>query len=353
MTARYALPWLRPAQALAELSEREPTPIVSLCAVIDGRPITIGLKLESESRWGSVKDRTALGLVSSVVDLLEDPDAAIVESTSGNLGAALASIARILNRRFVAVVDPSLSPALAARMTAMGAELEYVSRPDDQGGYLDARLARVADLLAGTPGAVWTDQYHNPANPLAHYRSTAPELLGQAPHADAIFIAVSTGGTLAGISRYARQHASGVRIVAVDVPGSQVFAEPTGSRLLTGIGASRRSSFLRPGAYDDVILVDDARAITVGHQVRRATGLSLGGSSAAAVAACLEYARQHPEISAPVCLCPDDGRSYARTIYDAGWLASKSIDVTRWDMSAVILQVKENSHGRRVPGHPG
>jgi 2,3-diaminopropionate biosynthesis protein SbnA len=316
------------AAVLAELDRtRPPTSVATMRADVDGRAVRIGLKLESDNPWGSIKDRTALALVRSVAHRLTHPDAVLVESTSGNLGVALAGIAAALDRRFVAVVDPHLSPDVAARLTDAGAELDVVADQDAHGGYLHARLRRVAELLDRTPHSVWTDQYHNPANPAAHYRGTAPQLLRQMPDVDAVFVAVSTGGTLAGVGRYLRSHRADVRVVAVDVPSSAVFGPPTARRLLTGIGASRRSAFLRPGDWDDVVLVDDAVAVAVCHEVHRRAGWRLGGSGGAVLTACLRYLRDHPELRAPVCLCPDDGSSYLATFYDDRWLADRGLDL--------------------------
>ena len=307
-----------------------PTSMAALRAVIDSRPVRIELKLESDNRWGSIKDRTAMALVKSVARQMEHRDAVLVESTSGNLGVALAEIASALDRRFIAVVDPNISPVLAARLTDTGAELDYVSQPDQQGGFLDARLRRVAELLRQMPEAVWTNQYHNPANPMAHYRGTAPQLLRQAPDVDAVFVAVSTGGTLTGVSRYLRLHRPHARVIAVDVPASRIFGEPTGRRLLTGIGASRPSEFLRPGDWDDVVLVDDDDAIAVCHALKCRTGWELGGSSGAVVAACLQYLRHHPHLQAPVCVCADGGTSYRATLYDDDWLAERGLAPRAW-----------------------
>ena len=251
--------------------------------------------------------------------------AALVESTSGNLGVALASAARALGISFTAVVDPSLSPVLAERMTGLGAELSEVSRRDAQGGYLSARLDRVAALLAAEPALVWTDQYHNPANPLAHCQGTGPELHKQAPGSmDAVFVAVSTGGTLAGLGRYLRGRQPKARVIAVDVPGSRVFADPAGTRLLTGIGASRPSAFLRPGDWDDVVIVDDADTVSHCHTLAETTGIRLGGSSGAVLAACARYLAEHPEITSPVCVCPDSGGNYTQTLYAPKWLADRA-----------------------------
>jgi 2,3-diaminopropionate biosynthesis protein SbnA len=314
-------------QLIVSAGTSKATPMVTVRATVGGREVPIRLKMEAANRWGSIKDRTALALAASVGEQLIRPDAVLVESTSGNLGVALAAVAAKLDRLFVAVVDPNMSPALERRLSRAGAKLDVVTEPDEQGGYLSARLNRVTELLEQIPNAVWTDQYHNPANPLAHEQWTAPEILEQAPDADAMFVAVSTGGTLAGISRYMRRTAPRVRMIGVDVPGSRVFGEPTGTRLLTGIGASRRSTFLRPGDWDETSLTADATAIAMCHEVRRSTGLFLGGSSGAVVAACLAYLATHPEITAPVCVCPDGGESYTETLYDRGWLAGRGIDL--------------------------
>ena len=318
--------------ALERMSTRQQTRVVPIRVCARGRDFVIRLKLEAGNRWGSIKDRTAIGLVASVASRLDDASATIIESTSGNLGAALAMIAKELDRRFIAVVDPKLSAIVAARMTAAGATLDFVREPDRHGGYLDARLARVAELLEAIPGAVWTDQYHNPANPLVHRTSTGPELFRQAGDCDSAFVAVSTGGTLAGISQYLRPRGPWIRLIAVDVPGSRVFGEPAGPRLLSGIGASRASSFLTPADWDDVMIVDDETAIAACHQVRDATGLCLGGSSGAVVAACVRYLIREPDVTAPVCVCPDGGASYAHTIYNEDWLRGKAIDLARWQL---------------------
>ena len=315
--------WLRRMAA-----ERPDTGIAAVAAEVAGRVVTIRLKLEAESRWGSIKDRTAMNLIASVADRLSGAAPVVVESTSGNLGVALAAICASLRVRFIAVVDPTLPPVLADRMRDDGAELDLVTAGDRR-GYLAARIGRVGELCSRLPNAVWTDQYHNPANPGAHYEGTARELdrqLGQAM--DAVFVAVSTGGTLAGLGRYMHRFRPGVQVVAIDVAGSQVFGPATGRRLLTGIGASRRSTFLRPGDYDDVQIVEEEAAIACCHALAESAGLWVGGSSGAVLAGCLRYLAAHPEISTPICLCPDGGDSYQHSVYDQAWLTRHAVKLS-------------------------
>jgi N-(2-amino-2-carboxyethyl)-L-glutamate synthase len=302
------------------------TPIATLEAEVAGRPRTIVAKLESRNLCGSIKARTAFSLVRSVFDRGVDPNAVLVESTSGNVGIALGFIARMLGVRFIAVVDPKLSPVVREKIEEQGAEIVQVNEPDPQGGYLLSRIDRVAELCRTMPGAVWVNQYSNPANPEIHYRQTGPEIYHQTwGDADAIFVAASTGGTLAGIARYFRERKPRTKLVGVDAVGSIIFTDEPGPRRLTGIGASRKSDFLTPDCYDDYVLVNDERAFAFCHAVHEQTGLSVGGSSGAVFAGCTSYLARHPEIETPVCICADSGESYARTIFNDRWLAEQRV----------------------------
>ncbi|RDI73919.1 Cysteine synthase [Gaiella occulta] len=303
------------------------TPVVPVELTVRGRGRTVYLKLEGANPYGSLKDRTA----ASLVDGLErrgalEPGSVLVESTSGNLGVALAAIARRRGYRFVAVVDPKTTPENLAQLRRLGARIDCVETPDEAGGYLLARLERVRELCAS--GAfVWPDQYSNPANPRAHEQGTAPELLDQLHgDLDAVFVPVSTGGTLAGLARCFRRDSPATRIVAVDARGSVALGGRPGTRLLTGIGASRRSSFLTADLYDQSVLVGDAEAFAFCRALAAGTGISVGGSSGAALAACARLLARDPDLVRVACLCPDRGDRYASTIYDDGWLSRNGID---------------------------
>jgi N-(2-amino-2-carboxyethyl)-L-glutamate synthase len=298
------------------------TPMWPVTLLVGGRARVAHLKVEGENPCGSIKDRTALALVTSLErgGRLRS-DSVLVESTSGNLGVALALIARARGYPFVAVVDPKTTAENLARMRALGATIEMVDAPDHTGGYLVSRLRRVAALCASSPRFVWTDQYSNPANPAAHYKGTGPEIRRQMPATvKAVFIPVSTGGTLAGIGRYLRETSPATEIVAVDARGSVIFGGQPGPRRLTGIGSSRASAFVGPRLYDDHILVGDEAAFTACRMLARATGIRVGGSSGAALAACAQYLGRHPDVREIVCVCPDHGDNYSTSIYSDAWL---------------------------------
>lgn len=296
-------------------------PVRTVRVDIAGVPRTITLKLEGHSPWRSVKGRTALSLVESVADRLTAGGATVVESTSGNLGLALSAICRDLGLRFIAVVDHRQSPVIQKAIEANGGELDWVRTPADASTHLQDRLARVRELVRDVPGAVWPNQYENDANWRVHATWTAPELDAQAgATAQALFAGVSTGGTLAGLARYFRRARPGLRIVAVDVHGSTVFGGTPRPRLLTGIGAGRPSAFLDRADCDDVLLVDERRAVACCHTLREDTGIAVGGSSGAVLAGCLDYLYRHPEVRHAVCLCPDLGDHYGPTVYHPAWL---------------------------------
>jgi N-(2-amino-2-carboxyethyl)-L-glutamate synthase len=304
------------------------TPMVRIMLTIEGRERLVHLKLEGANPFGSLKDRTAAGLIADLErrGLLLD-GSLLLESTSGNLGIALAAIARRRGYGFHAVVDPKTTPENLARLRALEARIELVDTVDQAGGYLLSRLARVEELCARSDAFVWPDQYTNPASPRVHERGTGPELLAQLHgRLDAVFVPVSTGGTLAGIARFLRRASRSTRVVAVDAVGSVALGGRPAPRLLTGIGASRPSAFLSADLYDERIKVDDAEAFAFCRVLAVTTGIRIGGSGGAALAACARLLAAGSELGRVVCLCPDRGESYASTIYNDRWLASHGID---------------------------
>jgi 2,3-diaminopropionate biosynthesis protein SbnA len=304
------------------------TPLAKIVLTLAGSDRLVHLKLEGANPHGSLKDRTAVSLVDDLERRgLLQRGSIIVESTSGNLGVALAAVARGRGYRFLAVVDPKTTPENLDRLRRLGARIELVQTPDEAGGYLLSRLERVGELCASSSRLVWPDQYTNPANPRAHEHGTGPELLEQLDSdLDLVLVPVSTGGTLAGIARFLRRESPATRIVAVDALGSIALGGRPGPRLLTGIGASRRSSFVSADLYDDRVLVADADAFAFCHALAACTGIRVGGSSGAALAACARLLANEAELGRVACLCPDRGDSYESTIYDDGWLRRHGID---------------------------
>jgi 2,3-diaminopropionate biosynthesis protein SbnA len=304
------------------------TPVLPLMMEAGGEERAVFLKLEGQSPAGSSKYRTAWFLLEDLERKGRlSASSVIVESTSGNLGVALALLCRERNLRFLAVIDPNTTEEYIQRMRALGAGIEIAAEPDENQGYLFSRLRAVKRLCASSDVYVWPDQYGNPVNPLAHCTTTAPEIREQVPRRiDAIFVAVSTGGTLAGIARHFRTESPRTSIVAVDVTGSAALGGTPGPRLLTGIGSARRSTLLDSSDYDRARWIPDRLAIRFCRGFAAATGIKLGGSSGAVLAACAAEMADSPEIGCAVCVCPDFGANYESTIYNDEWLRRAGIE---------------------------
>jgi len=303
------------------------TPLVPVRTTLRGRSHTLLLKLEGANPFGSIKDRTAYGLLRAIEEQRGAGRRTVVESTSGNLGVALAALCRFRGHTFIAIVDPKVQTENLALMAHFGAEIVMVTEADKNDSYSVARLNRVRELLDENPALIWTDQYSNIANPLAHCRHTGPEILQQAGSTDAIFVPVSTGGIAAGVKTHVRQAGPATRVVAVDVVGSVAIGGDSGPRHLTGIGANMRSRFVAESDVDDRAWVRDAPAVAVCRKLKAETGLDVGGSSGATIAACLSYLGDHSHLSRPVCVCPDGGWKYQDTVYDHGWASRNGLDI--------------------------
>ena len=298
------------------------TPLEPINLMINGKARTVHLKLESGNLTGSMKMRTGLALMQHLAEQGKlHRNSVIIESTSGNLGVALALLCQTYQYQFVAVIDPKTTPENIQKMRAYNAQIELVDQPDQVGGYLLSRLARIQELCQQRPEYVWTDQYGSPANPQIHYTSTGPEVYRQMDgRVDAVFVPVSTGGTLTGIGRYFREASPATRIIGVDAWGSVAFGGTPAPRKLTGIGSSRQSAFITRDIYDLHMLVKDEEAFAFCRSLFLATGIKVGGSSGATLAACVRHLQDQPELEHVVCICADDGENYNTSIFCDAWM---------------------------------
>ena len=305
-----------------------PTPVVTVTAGFRGRVHRVLLKRECHLPTGSIKFRTAVGLVQDL-DRASPlrPGTVVVESTSGGLGGALAHLLTPLGCHLIAVIDPKTPAATRRDLVEAGVRLHCVTEEDGYGGYLYTRLRLVRELCRANPAYRWANQYENPANPRIHSSTTGPEIVAQGgPGLDAVYVAVSTGGTLAGIAAHVRSIGRPVRLIAVDAGGSQATTpQPNHWRYIPGIGSSRRAVQLRPDSYDRAVHVPDAEAIAICQWFHADTGIRLGGSSGHVLSACLaDLAGPRPPVR-PLCVCADDGDRYVDTVYNPDWPAAVAL----------------------------
>jgi cysteine synthase A len=299
-----------------------PTPNVRL----EVAGLDLFAKLEYANPIGSIKDRPAYWILKRAAERGDiDERTTLVESSSGNFACALAAFARLLGLRFIAVVDPNISETYESFLRRTCTDVVKVSQRDDTGGYLKTRLRAVKQLCAIQPHAWWTNQYANEDAVEAHYELTGGEICADFAALDYVFIAVSTGGTVAGLSRRLKGHYPGVRVVAVDSEGSVIFGGPAAKRHIPGVGSSIVPPLLARAQIDDVVLVPERDTAAACRELLLDHGLLAGGSSGTAFAAIRRYA---PRMTTPggrpptvLFLCADRGLPYLDTVYDPAWTA--------------------------------
>jgi N-(2-amino-2-carboxyethyl)-L-glutamate synthase len=223
--------------------------------------------------------------------------------------------------RFIPVIDPNISGAYESFLRRMCPTVVKVEKRDDTGGFLKTRLQMVKHLCATTPNAYWTNQYGNLDAVEAHYELTAGEICADFDSLDAVFIGVSTAGTIAGVSRRLKERYPNIRIVAVDTEGSVIFGGAPRKRNIPGVGSSIVPQLLSHAAIDDVVLISERDTVEACRELLRTHGLFVGGSSGTAFAAIKRYAPKMAGSKRPTVLflCADRGTAYLDTVFDPAW----------------------------------
>ena len=283
--------------------------------------IPLYLKIEGQNLAGSVKIKAATAMIDAAeAEGRLSPWSVIVESSSGNLGVALAMVAANRGYRFLCVTDAKCNPATRRLIEAYGAELHVIETPHPETGYLGARLDFIATLVADGEDHVWLNQYANAANPGAHYDTTAPSIAANIPDVQVVFVGAGTTGTLMGVARWFTAHRPDVRIIAVDTDGSVSFGGTAKPRHIPGLV---NAAIERLGAtlVDDVVIVPEADTVATCLQMA-ARGFLFGGSTGTVVAGARAWlaANGNPEITA-VAISPDMGERYLDTVYNSEWRA--------------------------------
>ncbi|MEU6095313.1 2,3-diaminopropionate biosynthesis protein SbnA [Streptomyces sp. NPDC047079] len=293
---------------------------------VDLRPslgCRVFLKCEGFNFAGSIKLKAAAEMVEAKERSGEiRAGGTLIESSSGNMGVALSIVAASHGYRFVCVTDVRCTPNARRLMETLGSEVHVVTEPDPRGGFLGARLARVQELLEKNSDYLWLNQYANPGNWTAHYRTTAPAIAKAFPEVDVLFIGAGTTGTLMGCANYFRENLPSVTVVAVDTVGSVTFGGQPGPRLIPGLGTGVRPQILDASLVDDVVHVAEPDTVRMCHRLVD-HGFLFGGSTGTVLSgalAWLERRGQEAEELTAVAVSPDFGGSYLETIYDDGWL---------------------------------
>lgn len=237
-------------------------------------------KAEYENLTGSVKDRAAHFILDDALRQgVLTPGGTVIEATSGNMGISLAALCREKGLRCIIVMPDSMSVERQNRMIEYGAEI--ILTPGDLG--MTAATETAFAMAKEIPGSFLPGQFENPANALAHYRTTGPEIWAQtAGNVDCFVAGVGTGGTLSGTARFLKEQNPNIRIVAVEPANSPLLsAGKAGSHGIQGIGANFIPGNLDISLIDEIVTVTDEAALSAARELRSA-GISAGANVCAA-----------------------------------------------------------------------
>ena len=300
------------------------TPLVRLKRIseIHEIPSLLTMKMETTNPGGSAKDRPALEMILAAErDGLLPPGGTIVEPTSGNTGVGLAIVAAQRGYKCVFVMTDKVAPEKVQFLRAYGAEVvvcPVAVPPDDPQSYY-----KVAERLTDELQAFRPNQYANPNNPVAHEKTTGPEIWRQTGGRVTHFVAgAGTCGTITGVARYLKTQNPNVRIIAAD-PDASVFSGGSGRPyLVEGVGEDFFPAAWAPGLYDEVIPITDELSFLTAREVSKEEGILIGGSGGMAVAAAIQVAKLAAPDDIVVVLNPDSGRGYLSKIFDDAWMAN-------------------------------
>jgi cystathionine beta-synthase len=302
------------------------TPLVEVRRLDTGR-CRLFLKLENQNPGGSIKDRIALTMIEAAErEGHLKPDSLIVEATAGNTGLGLALVAALKGYRLLIVVPDKMSQEKIFHLKAMGAEV-VLTRSDVTKGHPEY-YQDLAARLARENKAFYVNQFGNPANPLAHEKTTGPEIWEQMEHkVDAVVAGVGTGGTLTGLSRFFARVAPQAEMVLADPAGS-VLVEyletgeigKAGSWLVEGIGEDFIPPVCDLSRVKKAYSIPDKEAFLTCRELLRKEGIMAGTSSGTLIAAALRYCREQGEAKRVVSLVPDSGNKYLSKVYNDYWM---------------------------------
>ncbi len=289
------------------------TPMIKLQRVVEPGMAEVWIKLEGYNPAGSIKDRTAMGMIADAEErgiLTPGSGQTIVEPTSGNTGIGLAFLSAVRGYRCVIVLPDSMSQERVRTLRAYGAELEFTPGHLRMQGAIPRAQELVEELEGWMP-----NQFENPANPAFHERVTGPEIWNQMQgRIDAFVWASGTGGSISGIGRHLKRQRPETRVVAVEPARSAVInGFERGAHRFQGMGPGFLPPNLDLDLLDDCRMVFEEDAFPLARRLAREEGIFVGMSSGATVVAALEVARDLGPDKVVVCLAADSADRYVST----------------------------------------
>ena len=317
------------------------TPLIKLREVSEQTGCNIYGKAEFMNPGGSVKDRTALGIIRAAeADGSLQAGGTIVEGTAGNTGIGLTLLANALGYKAIVIMPDTMSQEKQDLLELYGADLRTVAAAaySDEKHYIH-RAERLAQRLRDNgDSAIWARQFDNLANGDIHYHTTGQEIWQQtAGQLHGFVCASGTGGTIAGVSRALKEHKSDIQIALADPQGSAMGSYlrtgelvSSGSSLAEGIGISFLTENFKQAQIDQVFTISDETAIPYIFKLLKNEGMCLGGSSAINIAGAVALAETlGPGHTIVTVLC-DYGDRYRSKLYNPVFLRRKGLPLPEW-----------------------
>lgn len=320
------------------------TPMVAVTGMDTG-PCQLFLKLENQNPGGSIKDRIAMSMIEAAERQGRlKPGGTLVEATAGNTGLGLALVAARKGYRLVLVIPDKMSREKIFHLRALGTEV-VMTRSDVGKGHPDYYQDK-AERIAAETGAVYVNQFENPANPLAHELGTGPEIFRQMQgDLDAVVCGVGSGGTITGLSRFFAAALPRVEFVLADPKGSilkqyvetGLFGE-AGSWLVEGIGEDFVPPIADLSGVSHAYSIDDRESFATARELLRREGILCGSSSGTLIAAALRYCREQTRPKRVVTFVCDSGNKYLSKMFNDYWMLDQGFlpRETHGDLTDII-----------------
>jgi len=305
------------------------TPMVEITR-LDRGPCRLFVKLENQNPAGSIKDRIGLSMIEAAErNGRLKPGGTIIEATAGNTGLGLALVAASKGYKLVLVVPDKMAREKIFHLRALGAEV-MLTRSDVGKGHAEY-YQDMAERIAGETGAVYVNQFANPANPEAHETTTGPEIWEQMEHrVDAVVCGVGSGGTLAGLSRFFARVSPETEMVLADPVGSVLcdYVKTgtygnAGSWVVEGIGEDFIPPIADLSRVSAAYSISDTESLTVARELLKREGILGGSSSGTLVAGALRYCRQQSQPKRVVTFICDTGNKYLSKMFNDYWMADQ------------------------------
>jgi cystathionine beta-synthase len=328
------------------------TPLIRLNRINQGLKPGIYVKAEFTNPGGSVKDRIGIAMIDEAEKKgLLKPGGTIIEGTSGNTGMGLALVAAVRGYKCVFTTTDKQSKEKVDLLKALGAEVivcPTAVEPEDPRSYYSVAKKLAREI----PNSYYPNQYANPDNPEAHYRTTGPEIWEDSEGKVTHFICgIGTGGTVSGVGKFLKEKNPNAKIIGVDPYGSLYYdfvkrGETVKAKtyVVEGIGEDFFPTTMDLKILDDIIQVNDEECFVVARRLAKLEGLFTGGSGGGCISATLRLAKDLGPEAFVVALLPDTGMRYLSKVYNDLWMQERGyVDAATTITAADVLKAKNAS----------